>query len=177
MKWRKIQNCDGYFQFINEDNKRNGQFFFANEYKNGNALVKCMGEKYFRYRDLDGILSEEFEQAGDYNQGFAMVLVDNKLKYRDIAGNLTDEKTKLGGDLLSYLDGKISALEVPNEDYMNENFYNYVINTELRGAKEAVKLGIDEKEIADALEYTFEKVDNKRASAFIAENRKEELCL
>ena len=153
MEWKKVSNYEGGYVYVNEFGERSECFIFANDYNEcGSALVKT--GKGFRYRDLDGHLSEEYVQASDYNKdGFAMVYTgDGKFLYRDIAGNLTKEKTQVGYDLKSYLNGELTVAEMPR-------------------AEKALLKGGKEEEIETSLNVTLEMINQKRCLAKLETER------
>ena len=171
MEWKKVSNYDGGYVYVNEFGERSECFFFADYYKCGSALVKT--GKGFRYRDLDGHLSEEYVQASDYNKdGFAMVYTgDGKFLYRDIAGNLTKEKTQVGYDLKSYLNGELTVAEMPREDFENDKAFEYIVNREEKEAEKALLKGGKEEEIETSLNVTLEMINQKRYLAKLETER------
>ena len=171
MEWKRVSTYDGGYVYVNEFGERSERFPFAKEYEGGSALVKT--KKLFRYRDLDGNLSEEFPHASDYNKdGFAMVYTgDGKFLYRDIAGNLTKEKTQVGYDLKSYLNGELTVAEMPREDFENDKALEYIVNREEKEAEKALLKGGKAEEIETSLNVTLEMINQKSILAKLKTER------
>ena len=88
-----IQKDEHVFVFKFPDGSISENFFWADEFDNGFAIVSKTRDGGFQYLDRRGNLSEEFDAAFGYSDGFGLVRIDDDHgpQFRDIDGNLSEE--------------------------------------------------------------------------------------
>lgn len=87
-----------YFEDLKTSKKDSNIFNFASDYHNGYALVRKNANGKYQFRDLEGNLSQTFDKAYEYVNGFARVyLSENPVigqqagwRIRDLDGNLSE---------------------------------------------------------------------------------------
>ena len=97
-----------YFRHVN--GKHDGPFSYADDYKNGFAVVKKPNDERFYYRDEDGKLSDGFYKAGGYSSSkdkeYPVAIVqeekDGNYFFRDCKGKLSEPYVLIRPDRLDY---------------------------------------------------------------------------
>lgn len=93
MNYLKLERENDLYYFIDSDGKRSENFYFADEYKDGYALVQREENGLWKYRDLLGNLSEEYFMAEPYQYGIALIRKGEKSPYNfiDIYGKKSED--------------------------------------------------------------------------------------
>ena len=84
---------NSYF-FQNKIGEELGPDDYAQSFSEGYAVIQVKGEDGYRYLDTKGNLSQEFEDANSYSNGYAMCALDTDeegYRFRDLDGELSEE--------------------------------------------------------------------------------------
>lgn len=130
---------DGEFYLRDKNGKLSQPFECAGEYKDGFYLVKCPDEKGYRFVSNQGkTVSEMFEQATSYQNGFAKVRFagDIEFSFRDMLGRISENETASGRDFYLFVNGVVSLKDLNKKYFEDEVFTKAVIKILKQQAKE-----------------------------------------
>ena len=152
---------EGPYMYLDKNGKYSEQFDYAKSYdKHGVALVQRKDNPFMQYRDIDGNLSEEFEAATHYQDGFARVKTrTGKTFYRDMLGRLSTRPTQSGDAFKEFVFGYIQIDEIPSK-FFADSLFGY-------GIKRAFKHQL-EKAIEDGIRHN-EPISPSQAKALLLE--------
>ncbi len=129
-KW-KLKGSVGHYYFEDEHGNKSEEYYEANKYKDGYALILKDKWGKYNYRDTNGNLSEDYYAAYNYSGGAAMVQKTkfSPFVYRDIFGNLHNrrknaETASKNGAIINitiedYFKNKVSAYSLSPSDIYN----------------------------------------------------------
>lgn len=112
-----IKDENNAYRILNQDFRLSQRFTFADNYYDGLARVQSSWDGRYRYIDDEGLLSDSYYFAGNYKKGFASVLTRKNAPrcLRDLLGNLSKNKTRIGTMTYNYFKNKISAEDILKE--------------------------------------------------------------
>lgn len=112
-----IKDENNAYRILNQDFRLSQRFTFADNYYDGLARVQSSWDGRYRYIDDEGLLSDSYYFAGNYKKGFASVLTRKNAPrcLRDLLGNLSKNKTRIGTMTYNYFKNKISAVDILKE--------------------------------------------------------------
>ncbi len=112
-----IKDENNACRILNQDFRLSQRFTFADNYYDGLARVQSSWDGRYRYIDDEGLLSDSYYFAGNYKKGFASVLTRKNAPrcLRDLLGNLSKNKTRIGTMTYNYFKNKISAVDILKE--------------------------------------------------------------
>jgi len=111
----------------------NEQYYYAEPYSCGYALVQKEKDGPYQYRDVYGNLSEELGYAESYKKGFAIVKRKStytSIYYRDMFGDIDGFKSEMGELFYKYYNLEISVYELPDECFLHDKFLQAMVRQE-----------------------------------------------
>lgn len=98
------------------------------------------GEVYYIDKDLTLWKDDKYLKAGEYQNGFAQVYFhENVIRFRDMLGRHSDNKTKSGEDFYKYYNGGISINKLSALHFIDKRFCDGILRIERRKIEERAR--------------------------------------
>lgn len=96
--------------------------------------------KIYNFKDLDGTMSEDFAQAYNYKNGFAVVQknIDSPEQVRDLLGRITDKPTTIGKQFYEFLERERDLDDINAIFFTDDLFVQKIKEEIIRRVKRAV---------------------------------------
>ena len=103
--------------------------------------VNVDGSQCYLDKDLKLWKDDKYLKAGEYQNGFAQVYFhENVIRFRDMLGRHSDNKTKSGEDFYKYYNGGISINKLSALHFIDKRFCDGVLRIERRRIEEKARI-------------------------------------